>query len=175
MHETSWRKMGELMGKFCGPGQTVLDCGSAMASEGLQKSYREIAEEMKMLYLGFDAQEGKNVDLVGDIYTLASQLGENYADVVISGQMLEHLEMPLAAAQEMKLAVKPGGIVIWIAPWQYGEHRYPIDCWRVLPDGMRFLLEGFEVLEVGKEHNDCWGVGRKPEDYKEPWTVVRRC
>jgi SAM-dependent methyltransferase len=172
MHLSSFELMKKLLGTLHFPGGAkVLDCGSCIAGTGLQVSYREMCEAKDMTYTGFDAEKGKNVDVVGDIYM--SQFEPQMFDLVISGQLLEHLTMPLLAVQEMKDLVKVGGYIVLIAPWQYGEHRYPIDCWRILPDGMKFLLEGFDNIEVGKLHNDCWGLARRPIGYKAPWKISR--
>jgi len=154
-------------------GGKVLDCGSAVAGDGLQVSYRDLCNKHNLAYTGFDLEPGRNVDAVGDIYTLQALAYAKAFDLVISGQLLEHLTFPLLAAQRMKAAVKTGGHIILVAPWEYGVHRHPIDCWRVLPDGMKFLLEGFVNIEVGISKKDCWGIARRPEGYKEPWKLSR--
>ena len=174
MHETSFRLMSQIVdGLFTDDriefNAIVLDCGAAIAGTGLQKSYRELFAD-DVHYIGFDATPGRNVDVVGDIYELKFEKG---VDLVISGQMLEHLTFPLLAVQRMKEVLDTDGWMVLIAPWQYGIHRYPIDCWRVLPDGMRFLFEGFEKVETGVQGNDCWGVGQKPAGYEEPWCISR--
>lgn len=43
------------------------------------------------------------------------------------------------------------------------EHRCPIDCWRVYPDGMRWILEkicGWQVLSAYIKGNDCIGFAK---------------
>lgn len=174
MHASSLKLMKNLLDRLpAQDGGNVLDCGSAIADSGLQTSYRELCQAKNFDYTGFDLKPGWNVDAVGDIYTLSVLAYAKAFDLVISGQLLEHLESPLLAVQKMKQAVKVGGHIILIAPWQYGEHRHPIDCWRVLPDGMRFLLEGFTDIDAGTWANDCWGVARRPEGYKAPWKISR--
>jgi hypothetical protein len=57
--------------------------------------------------------------------------------------------------------LKPDGIICVVAPWTYPEHKYPVDCWRIMPDGMRFLLSdiaGLPVLGVWKNETDCVGI-----------------
>lgn len=84
-------------------------------------------------------QAGPNVDIViSDPYNWG--LPSSSYDVIISGQCLEHVEMPWLWIKEAERVCKPGGFMILIAPWSCGQHRYPVDCWRILPDGMNVLL-----------------------------------
>jgi hypothetical protein len=48
------------------------------------------------------------------------------------------------------------------APWSWEIHRYPVDCWRILPDGMRELIEqgGGDFVESYIVDRDTWGIGR---------------
>ena len=63
--------------------------------------------------------------------------------------------------------------MLLVAPFVCAEHRYPIDCWRFLPDGLRFFLDGFESRDAGIVHGDCFGLGRKPELYRPAWRIER--
>ncbi|MBK1612422.1 hypothetical protein CKO44_02945 [Rubrivivax gelatinosus] len=69
-------------------------------------------------------------------------------DVVISGQVLEHVRKPWIWMHEVVRVCKPGGLVVTIAPTSWPYHEAPIDCWRVYPAGMQALLDdcGVEVL-----------------------------
>jgi len=85
-------------------------------------------------------------------------------DVVVSGQTLEHVEDVPRWIRCFDGVLKPNGLVCVIAPWRWRIHRYPLDCWRILPDGMRFLLGkvcGFTVLECYVADDDCVGIARK--------------
>jgi SAM-dependent methyltransferase len=69
-------------------------------------------------------------------------------DIVVSGQVIEHVRRPWLWLQEVARVTKPGGLVIMICPvsWQY--HEAPVDCWRIYPEGMRALYEdaGLETV-----------------------------
>lgn len=62
-------------------------------------------------------------------------------DVVISGQVLEHVRHPWRWIQEIARVCRPGGLVITISPVSWPYHEAPVDCWRAYPDGMRALYE----------------------------------
>lgn len=70
-------------------------------------------------------------------------------DVVLSGQVIEHVRRVWVWMAELARICRPGGYVITIGPLSWPFHEAPVDCWRIYPDGMRALCEeaGLEVLE----------------------------
>jgi len=169
MHENSYKVMIDLLRRVAKPGFRALDIGSL----DVNGSYRAMVEKFGVIYHGLDAAPGQNVDVVGSAYSLPYRTGD--FDLVMSGQVLEHLELPLVAVEEMKRVCRAGGWVLLVAPYSCPEHRFPVDCWRFLPDGLRFLLAGFESRDAGIVHPDCFGLGRKPERYQPVWRVERAC
>jgi SAM-dependent methyltransferase len=142
MHETSFMAMKHLLERLV-PREaeiSVLDVGSQIAEAG-QKSYREIVKSMNCAsYTGLDVAPGRNVDVVAtDAYKFP--LPSDAFDVVISGQAFEHIEFPWLTMLEIARVLKPGGVSVVIAPSSGYEHRYPQDCWRFYPDGMRALAK----------------------------------
>jgi SAM-dependent methyltransferase len=95
-------------------------------------------------------------------------------DIVVSGQVIEHVRKPWIWLRELARVCKPGGLVLTVNPVSWPYHEAPIDCWRIYPEGMRALCEDagltvdlslFESLEprplafyAGKSHN----AGRGP-------------
>lgn len=72
----------------------------------------------------------------------------NAYDIVLSGQVIEHVRKIWRWFPELGRICKPGGLVITVNPisWQY--HEAPVDCWRIYPEGMRALADdpGLETL-----------------------------
>ena len=78
-------------------------------------------------------------------------------DIVVSGQVLEHVRKPWVWMKEVGRVCKPGGIAITIIPASWPYHEAPVDCWRAYPEGMKALYEDsgfvptlsvFECLET---------------------------
>jgi len=69
-------------------------------------------------------------------------------DVVLAGNVLEHVPRVWVWIKELARVCKPGGVVITINPLSWPYHAAPLDCWRVYPEGMKALYEeaGLEVL-----------------------------
>ena len=65
---------------------------------------------------------------------------ESY-DIILSGQVLEHVEKIWVWLKELKRVVKKNGIIITINPVSWPYHEAPVDCWRVYPTGIGALAE----------------------------------
>src|SRR3954454_12021003 len=74
-------------------------------------------------------------------------------DVVLSGQVIEHVPKIWRWMPELARIVRPGGVVITVAPISWPFHEAPVDCWRMYPDGLCALYEDagltVEVAEWG--------------------------
>ena len=68
-------------------------------------------------------------------------------DVVLFGQVLEHVPKAWTWIKELARVTKPGGYVITLNPVSWPYHEAPVDCWRIFPEGMKALYEdaGLEV------------------------------
>ncbi|GEM_PF-843404 len=129
----------------------IIEIGSAIAPG--QENFgtpRRFFEKPKWKYIGVDIEKGQNVDLVLKNPYDWRELEDNTADVVISSATFEHMEFPWIAIKEIWRVLKNGGILCLIAPSTGPEHKHPIDCWRILPDGIRALAKwsNFKVIEV---------------------------
>jgi len=131
----------------------VLDVGGA----DLNGSYRPLFSDRPYEYVSADMEPGPGVDLVLQApYELPYEDSE--IDVVISGQMLEHCEFFWLAFQEMVRVVKPNGFIFLIAPSGGPIHRFPVDCYRFLPDAYEALAKYTNCRLI-----DVW------QDKRRPW------
>jgi hypothetical protein len=134
-------------------GATVLDVGSM----DVNGSYRGLFEPY-FNYVGADIAPGKSVNIVMPSEYSTGLPGRS-VDVVVSGQCLEHVRDPFALTEEMFRVAKD--TVMITAPWKWVIHRHPLDCWRILPDGMRALIERYgECLDSYIVEYDTWGIGK---------------
>lgn len=62
-------------------------------------------------------------------------------DIVLSGQVIEHVRQVWTWVQELARVCKEGGLVVTINPVSWPYHEAPLDCWRIFPEGMRALYE----------------------------------
>lgn len=140
----------------------ILDVGSLDINGCYKKSF----QLPKWSYTGMDITPGKNVDLVvPDPHNWTNIQDKSY-DVVVSGNCLEHIEAPWMVAKEIERITKDNGICIFTVPWNHGIHRFPVDCWRILPDGMTYMMTkfcNFKYFTCGVCNNDTYFFGSKTE------------
>jgi SAM-dependent methyltransferase len=147
-------------------GATVLEVGSY----DFNGSVRPAVERLGVAsYLGVDQAPGPRVDRVCDAADL-SELGEFH--VVISTEMLEHVQAWQPVMHSLAGAVKPGGwLVLTTRSVGFPYHAYPDDFWRYSIDGLTAIYAALGFTEIAVTSDpQCpgvFGVARKPLG----WTV----
>ena len=145
-------------------GTIVLDVGGA----DINGSYREVFPNPPFRYCVADIAPGPGIDIVlGDPYRIP--FPECSVDVVISGQAMEHIEFFWRTFEEMIRIVRPDGYVFLVLPSAGPIHRYPVDCYRFLPDAYEALAKhaGCTCVESWLDERGPWcdlvGVFRRTD------------
>lgn len=158
MHQSSF----DHVQSFCKKHLSQLEHSSLkifdIGSQDVNGSYREIFSKPNWAYVGVDMAEGKNVDLVLKNPYHWREIKSGSADVVVSGQAFEHIDFFWHSALEMSRILKPNGLCCLLVPSSGPEHKYPIDCWRFYPDGLRAIAR-YAGLEVISAYTDWDGSG----------------
>jgi SAM-dependent methyltransferase len=117
-----------------------------------EKPYRALTQGLVSAHVGIDHPESlharKQVDILATAYETG--LADETVDTILSTVVLEHLERPQDAIDEMHRILKPGGAVILSAPLFWHIHEAPRDFYRYTKYGLSFLLTcaGFEIIEI---------------------------
>jgi SAM-dependent methyltransferase len=112
-------------------GLRVLDVGCG--DEPYRPYFADAAE-----YVGVDIDESARADLIGPAERLPVDDGS--FDLVLCIQVLEHVEDPAAAVQELHRVVRPGGRVLAATHGLYVYHPGPVDYWRWTHTGLERLF-----------------------------------
>lgn len=117
-------------------------------------------------YVGIDILKNSKADIIAPAWDTG--LRNNYADLVILNQSLEHIEKIDETAHEMKRILKKGGIALITVPLNMKVHSSPIpinkspykevklkntpyfhyDFWRFTPYGLMSLFKDFEIVSL---------------------------
>lgn len=100
-------------------------------------------------YIGVDSASGPGVDVVADAGALGTRFGDGSFDVVISTELLEHVEDWRLIVGQLKAILKPGGILLVTTRSPgFPYHPYPIDVWRYTLADFRAIFRDMEILAV---------------------------
>ena len=102
----------------------------------------------KVNYKMLDQVADYNPDIVGDIHNLP--FSNNSQDAIICIAVLEHVENPIKACQEIYRTLKPGGYCFVYVPFLFYYHAhkgYYKDYWRFTKDSINVLFKDFSVIE----------------------------
>lgn len=141
MHDTALTLMRQLLSGQP-RNQSVLDVGSYDVNGTL----RPLCMELGLAYTGLDLSPGPNVDVVSpDPYRFPFDDGS--FDIVLSASTMEHVEYIWLWVPELARVLRPGGLLAITTHTSWPLHRYPLDCWRIMPDGMTALFDLAGCLE----------------------------
>lgn len=120
----------------------VVDLGCA------DQPYRPMMEARGWDYMGADLDGNARADLrIDEQGQLPCEA--NCFDLLLSTQVLEHVEVPGRYLSEAHRVLRPGGLMILSTHGLWRYHPDPVDYWRWTGAGLRRELEqqGFDVLE----------------------------
>jgi SAM-dependent methyltransferase len=152
MHPSARKAMSRVIASHLSPERhyRVVDFGSRV-SDGQRSTHRDLLEGYNVDYVGVDIEPGRNVDVVmPKPYTVP--LRTSSVDIVLSGQVFEHIPFFWASFLELARILRPGGLILLTVPSRGHTHDV-YDCWRVYPDGLRALaaMSLLELLEGGTD------------------------
>lgn len=107
------------------------------------------------------------IDFRYDVHDL--KFPDGSFDVAVCDAVLEHVQWPQKAVDELFRVLRPGGR-IWVSlPWLQPFHEMPKDYWRATPDGLRIWMAAFEEIRcahyaIGDSalYTATFYCGRKP-------------
>jgi SAM-dependent methyltransferase len=126
-----------------GLGGRVVDVGCG--AQPYRDWFGEVTE-----YVGLDVVPGPAVDLVvapGEGWPLT----DGHFDILLSSQVLEHVEHLERTLSEMDRVLKPGGVAILSFPFLFNEHGAPHDYRRFTAHQAARLLPGYRVLTLERQ------------------------
>jgi SAM-dependent methyltransferase len=132
-------------------GLRVLDVG------GRLQPYRPLLEARTRSYVAVDLQTNPLVNVGAAAEALPFR--DEQFDFVICTQVLEYLPDPGLAVAEIKRVLRKGGALFLSVPSVFLREN-DRECWRFLPEGLRYLLREFETVHVIPEGNSLTGFFR---------------
>jgi SAM-dependent methyltransferase len=165
MHHNSELLFSKFIGPLIGESTRVLEVGP----DEHPSTYQRLAAATET----WDTADLAGVN-TASTYSMASEyvlpVPDGAYDVVLAGQVIEHVRRVWRWVPELARVLRPGGHLALVSPVSWPYHEAPIDCWRIYPEGMRTLCEdaGLEVLvcemmslEPAPTRRPYWGVSNE--------------
>lgn len=108
-------------------------------------------------YLTLDINEKSKPDICSDLHSIKWE--SNYFDTVIAIEVLEHIQNPQKAINEMLRILKPNGICIISTRFIHAYHAGPKDYYRFTWDSLNDLFrecKKVEVIHHGNKLQSIW-------------------
>jgi SAM-dependent methyltransferase len=126
---------------------TVVDKNLTLIDFGCgDMPYRSVIEPLIGKYIGVDLDINPQADHHID-FDSKTTLPDNYCDIILSNQVLEHVDSPHSYLSEALRILKPGGCAIITTHGYWYYHPTPYDYWRWTSAGLRKTIEaeGFQI------------------------------
>jgi SAM-dependent methyltransferase len=139
-----------------------------------EKPYEDIFLPYVQSYVGVEHEGAFNATSASargkpDVLYSGSRLpfDDGAFDTVLSVQVLEHTPRPSELLREMARVLRPGGLLILMAPFSFRLHEEPHDYYRYTPHGLRELCQrvGLDVTDVRAQGNLWSLLGHKLNTY----------
>lgn len=117
-----------------------------------EKPYQKLTQDLVTKHIGLDhpgsSHSKQQVDIFGTAYDTG--VANDSINTVLCTVVLEHLERPQDAINEMHRILCPDGHVVLTVPLFWHLHEEPRDFYRYTKHGLRHLFEtaGFEIVVI---------------------------
>lgn len=128
-------------------GGTVLDAGGGARFTKWMQKYQSLFDGVR--YLTLDSDASTKPDLIGDITKIP--LPDASVDAIICASVLEHVQDPIRAAEELSRVLRPGGRLFLYVPSLYPYHAregHYGDYWRFFRGTVEQLVAGYTEVSV---------------------------
>jgi SAM-dependent methyltransferase len=90
-----------------------------------------------------------------EVYSNIEEVPDNFADVIISNHVLEHVLCPFENLSSLKSKIKAGGKLIFVVPLQLPHERFKendtnqhLYNWNPLTLGNLFKMAGYNIIKI---------------------------
>lgn len=136
-------------------GKRVVELGAG----DVNGSLRPFVESMRPTeYIGVDITKGPGVDVICPAEKARERFGDESFDLVISTEMVEHIQDWRTVISNMKHICRPGGVILLTVPSiGFPYHGWPYDFWRFEDSDMKDIFSDC-TISVLERDDDAHGT-----------------
>lgn len=147
--------------------KTIIEVGSLVVNYSVRSIFESFSPA---LYKGIDIASGPGVDQICNAENLLVDFGAENFDVLISMEVLEHVNNWQKVVSNFKNIIKPGGkMFISTRSKGFDYHGYPYDFWRFELNDIKEIFSDFTInaLEPDSSGPGLFLKATKPEKFTE--------
>jgi SAM-dependent methyltransferase len=96
-----------------------------------------------------DIDKNSSADYIADLCkNNQDTIPDDFFDIVVCTEVLEHTNNPFLAVDELYRIVKPNGVVAVSTPFNFRIHNPLPDNWRFTEHGLRVLFSKFKSVDI---------------------------
>lgn len=130
--------------KYNSSDKTILNIGAGGKIDS-------ILRKNTVKFQSIDIDPKRKPDYVLSIEDL-NTIKENSIDIIFCIEVLEHVQNPFKAIEEIKRVLKKGGVIIASTPFLHPIHDEPYDFYRYTKYGIEHMFKDFKKIHL-KERN----------------------
>lgn len=142
--------------------------------------YKEDILQVADKYIGVDWESSlhnqSNVDIFADL-TKKLPFPDNYADCIVSFQVMEHLPEPDFFLSQCFRILKLKGLLLLTVPFMWHVHEEPHDYFRYTRYGLEYLLKKNGFVDIVIEENtgfwQMWALKFNYHTVRFAWGVLK--
>ena len=148
-------------------GKAVLELGAC----DVNGSLRPIVESWSpSRYIGIDIEAGPGTDVICSAEEMVERFGRESFDIVISTEVVEHIEDWKRAISNIKNVCVPNGIILLTTRSRgFPYHAYPHDFWRYELEDLKHIFSDCEIetLRLDPIRPGVFLRARKPTEFRD--------
>lgn len=148
-------------------GKTVIEVGSLNVNGSLRDHVMQLRPAS---YVGVDIQSGPGVDEVCNADDVIERFGRAKFDLVLSTEVLEHVQHWRTVVSNLKQLTRPGGtLLVTTRSLGFPFHGFPFDFWRYELEDFRTIFSDLAIqqLEPDTYEPGVFLKATRPLDFKE--------
>ena len=143
----------------------VLDAGGT-------GSYRDIFTDVELDYESTNLNDPTNIHTFVCDLTEAIPRSDNYYDVIINLQVLEHVQYPQKVVDEFYRVLKPNGKLYLTAPLNIRYHGSPDHYYNFTKSGLELIFtnSGFRIVDIKPQNGMFWYLAHRLNSF--PFQII---
>jgi SAM-dependent methyltransferase len=142
-HRKISQMLKDLVKTYDAPTKRIIEIGAGTNAQDHRRLF------VKAEFIATDLEKHEGIDKIVNVIDFGS-LENNYYDLILCLNVLEHIADPHRAVDEMHKGLRTGGVLFLVTPFLFPIHDPPYDFYRYTEYGLTKMLNCFSRVAIEK-------------------------